>query len=91
MEQPAAEAPRALTVPPMVLLAKTRMAFLLARALVVENNTPTWWAKVALPLGSGVTGGLPSMDYRWVTYANLTRLDGVDYSMVPTLPRRDDQ
>ncbi len=30
------------------------------------------------------------MDYRWVNYSSLTRLDGVDYTSVPTLPGRDD-
>ncbi|MFC4014652.1 hypothetical protein ACFOY2_46030 [Nonomuraea purpurea] len=91
MEQPAAEEPRALTMPPMVLLARTRVGFLLARAHLVANNRSEWWAKVAIPLGSDVTNGPPSMDHRWVNFTMLTKLDGVDYSNVPTLLERDDQ
>ncbi|QYC39183.1 hypothetical protein Nocox_07790 [Nonomuraea coxensis DSM 45129] len=73
MEEPAAEAPRALSMPPMVLLARTRKAFLLARAPVVANNQHEWWAKIAIPLGSDVTGGDPSVDYRWVHFKMLTK------------------
>ncbi|MGV9380526.1 hypothetical protein ACWDRB_32260 [Nonomuraea sp. NPDC003707] len=36
----AAEEPRAPTMLPVVLLARTRMAFLLARASIVANNRP---------------------------------------------------
>ncbi|MFG6197815.1 hypothetical protein [Nonomuraea sp. JJY05] len=74
----------------MVLLARTRMAFLLARASIFANNLPEWWAKIAIPLGSDVTNGPPSLETRWVSYSMLMRIDGVDYSGVPTLPDRDD-
>lgn len=91
MERPAAEEPHALIMPPMVLLARTRMAFLLARARTVANNRSQWWGKVAIPLDADVTGDIPKVDYRWVGYGMLTQLPGVDYSGVPTLPKRDDQ
>ncbi|MFC4118502.1 hypothetical protein [Nonomuraea zeae] len=90
MEQPATEEPRALTMPPMVLLARTRTTFLLARASLVANNRQEWWGKIAIPLGSDATGGDLSINIRWVNYTMLTRLDGVGYSEVPTLPGLDD-
>lgn len=90
-ETTAAEEPRALTMPPMVLYATKRPAFLLARARTVANNRTDWWGKIALLLDADVAGGVPRVDERWVNFTVLTRLDGVDYGSVPTLPGRDDQ
>ena len=84
-----ADEPLALTMPPMVLLSKTRIASLLARARVGDHITGVWWAKIALPLGPDVTMGDPKMENRWVTYKMLTRVDGVDHQQVPTLPAPD--
>ncbi|HUR01131.1 MAG TPA: hypothetical protein VM347_01200 [Nonomuraea sp.] len=49
-----------------------------------------WWGKIAIHLGADVTDDVPTVQYRWVNFTMLTRLDGVDYSSVPTLPDRDD-
>ncbi|WP_177227616.1 hypothetical protein [Nonomuraea pusilla] len=46
-------------------------------------------AKIALPLGADVTGDLPRVEERWVSFTVLTRIDGVDYSGVPTVEGRD--
>ncbi len=46
-------------------------------------------AKIALPLGADVTGDLPRIEERWVSFTVLTRIDGVDYSGVPTVEGRD--
>ncbi|HEX4812179.1 MAG TPA: hypothetical protein VFV66_05445 [Nonomuraea sp.] len=57
----------------------------------MANNRAEWWAKIGIFLGADVTGDVPRVDYRWVNFSALTKIDGVDYSGVPTLPKRDDQ
>lgn len=76
-------------MPPLVLYVHTRPAFLLARARTFANNTHEWWGKLAIPLNADVTGGDPRIDYRWANFKMLTKLEGVVYSGVPTLPQRD--
>ncbi|MEU0568415.1 hypothetical protein ABZ297_23935 [Nonomuraea sp. NPDC005983] len=72
----------------MVLYVGTRPAFLLSWHRTKADDVIQWWGKVAVML-TGASGDEPSVGYRWVDSSNLKKLDGVDYSGVPTMERCD--
>jgi hypothetical protein len=73
-----------LAMPPMVLYAGSRVAFLLRWRRTTAGGRVRWWGEVAVPAVVDTAGGpVPRLDRRWVSDTHLSKVPGVDYGAVP--------